>query len=423
MFRKIYLLGIVSVLVLLIGVGQGNTAGAQAALQAENTPTPTTVPSPHLSLAITSVLVVDLNENTHIDPGDTIRYKIEYRNSGNAAVTNIVLVDDYDESAIVRIENISPSGLDVNTMLQWKFDTLGAGEEGRVIFDAVIKDAFPPDGPIEVENIAMISSEETESLTASNVIEVQIPKLGLSKTRELLGDLNSNGQPDPGDTLHYTITVTNLGAIEASDIQLVDNYDETALEQPLGISAGGVNNGDIISWQSDVLQIDDSFTVTYEVTLKSKIKFGTTVVGNEVTLSGLGFDNQTAKDTFEIEVQPTQTPLPTQTVPAATPPSPVVAVGTSGNIQISPNSLVILVGLLIFGGYCVLVILSVLDREKDKTDENEPEKNYTGLIRDGFIITLIVGAVLTLSLGGAIPHSAATGILGTVAGYLLKRGK
>jgi uncharacterized repeat protein (TIGR01451 family) len=416
MLRKFFSWGIVAGLVFWMGTLLVNTEVVRAALQETITPEPTIVVGAHLSLEknIENELIGDLNENGVIDPGDTIRYTIVYLNSGEERVTDVVLLDDYDESAITRIENISPSGLDDGSILQWNFDTIAPGERGSVTYDAVIKDVFPADGSVEIPNIAMISSNQTESLTASYSVEVQVPKLGISKTRVIQGDLNSNGQPDPGDTLLYTITVTNLGMVEAYDILLIDDYDEALFNQPLEITLGGVNDGNMIEWHFDEsLQPDTQEIVSYGITLKMNFPIGTTLVENTANLSGEGFDNKSAEDTFEIEFQPTLTP--TEAPPSATPVPPPLVSGTSEGIEFEGKYLLFMVGFLILAGFIVLVILSsgdILD-----------EENRADVIRDGFIITLVVGAVLTLALAGAIEHSATTGILGTVAGYLLKSGK
>lgn len=49
-----------------------------------------------------------------------------------------------------------------------------------------------------------------------------LPWLDATKTVTLLTDLNTNGAVDSGDTLHYTITVNNFGAIPATGVTLTD---------------------------------------------------------------------------------------------------------------------------------------------------------------------------------------------------------
>jgi len=49
-----------------------------------------------------------------------------------------------------------------------------------------------------------------------------LPEVVISKQADLAIDLNSNGQADPGDTLQYTLTVRNNGAVTAFNVAITD---------------------------------------------------------------------------------------------------------------------------------------------------------------------------------------------------------
>jgi uncharacterized repeat protein (TIGR01451 family) len=60
--------------------------------------------------------------------------------------------------------------------------------------------------------------------------------------------------PDPvnaGGTLNYTITVTNNGTANATNVTIVDNYDETVLN--ITDTDGGVDDGDTITWDGGII--------------------------------------------------------------------------------------------------------------------------------------------------------------------------
>jgi uncharacterized repeat protein (TIGR01451 family) len=50
-----------------------------------------------------------------------------------------------------------------------------------------------------------------------------VPVVDAQKTVVIQNDLNSNGVVDPGDTLRYTITTTNIGALPAANVVLTDS--------------------------------------------------------------------------------------------------------------------------------------------------------------------------------------------------------
>ena len=56
----------------------------------------------------------------------------------------------------------------------------------------------------------------------TTVVVGNLPLVYALKTVQLAGDANGNGYVDPGDTLQYTITVTNSGATPATGVVLTD---------------------------------------------------------------------------------------------------------------------------------------------------------------------------------------------------------
>ncbi|WP_243370445.1 isopeptide-forming domain-containing fimbrial protein [Geotalea sp. SG265] len=56
----------------------------------------------------------------------------------------------------------------------------------------------------------------------TTVVVGNLPLVYALKTVQLAGDVNGNGLVDPGDTLQYTITLTNSGATQASGVILTD---------------------------------------------------------------------------------------------------------------------------------------------------------------------------------------------------------
>src|SRR6266568_5906584 len=56
----------------------------------------------------------------------------------------------------------------------------------------------------------------------TTVVVGNLPLVYALKTVQLAGDVNGNGLVDPGDTLQYTITVTNSGATPATGVALTD---------------------------------------------------------------------------------------------------------------------------------------------------------------------------------------------------------
>jgi len=69
-------------------------------------------------------------------------------------------------------------------------------------------------------------SDDPDTVTANDPtrdIVGNLPLVDAQKTVALQIDVNGNGQVDPGDTIRYTIVITNSSAVPATGVRLVDN--------------------------------------------------------------------------------------------------------------------------------------------------------------------------------------------------------
>ncbi|MEL6544358.1 MAG: hypothetical protein AAFQ82_07015, partial [Myxococcota bacterium] len=65
------------------------------------------------------------------------------------------------------------------------------------------------------------------------------PSLSATKVWELVGDVDSNGRPDPGDTIRYTILTTNRGSEAAQSLNVVDELPSSVNFVPGSITLDG----------------------------------------------------------------------------------------------------------------------------------------------------------------------------------------
>ena len=114
-----------------------------------------------------------------------------------------------------------------------------------------------------------------------------IPILILHKgvAEQPVPDLDGDGKVDPGDTIKYTISYSNTGQITATNVILVDDYDEALIESVANITGGGKEDGNTITWDLGALAAGEGDLISYEATLKGALPPGTTALGNEATIS------------------------------------------------------------------------------------------------------------------------------------------
>jgi uncharacterized repeat protein (TIGR01451 family) len=236
---KTLLVGLVAVgvsLVSFLGYSVFRPEGSVVAA-AFQTPIPIAEPAPSLTVVKTGALELagDLDADGIIDPGDTIKYTIVYSNTGVVTATNVTIVDDYDETLIASIPNISGEGVDDGETITWDLGPLAPGVGSSVFYESTLRDGFPP-GSTPIENTAKIASDGVALASASKAVVVKRPRLTLLKERDLVKDANDDGTPDPGDTLKYTIYYDNTGEVGATQVTIEDDYDQNCVVNITNIS-------------------------------------------------------------------------------------------------------------------------------------------------------------------------------------------
>ncbi|WP_308366193.1 MULTISPECIES: isopeptide-forming domain-containing fimbrial protein [unclassified Microbulbifer] len=185
-------------------------------------------------------------------PGDTLRYTITIENTGDenaiaatlrdqvpANTTYVVNSTTLNGAAVADVDGSTPlsAGMPINSSGEEE-GFIGATEGTQpvtVTFDVTINDVR--DGTI-ISNQGFVNGEgagsgpfaekpsddPTTDTPDDPTIDIvgDVPLLIVQKTVEIAVDNLSAGIVDPGDTLRYTITVTNMGGVDATDAVLTD---------------------------------------------------------------------------------------------------------------------------------------------------------------------------------------------------------
>ncbi|HBL78895.1 MAG TPA: hypothetical protein DDZ79_02615, partial [Aequorivita sp.] len=182
----------------------------------ENDPTITEL-CQNPSIALIKVGVAnDENGNGCADVGETILYTFSVKNTGNVALTDILVTDP--------MVSVAGGPIDLN-----------AGEEDTTTFTAVytITQTDIDTGFIEnqatAEGLAPNGDQVTDQSDNNSYLEndptitelCQNPSISLEKTG-VFNDTNGNGAADIGETISYSFTVTNTGDVTLYNIMITD---------------------------------------------------------------------------------------------------------------------------------------------------------------------------------------------------------
>ena len=198
------------------------------------------------------------NNDGVIEAGDLIKYTIVATNTGNVTLFDVEIIDslkngngntlDIDTSAWVK-RDIAPGKEEIYTAFyQIDQDT---ADSGKVINTAFAK-AVKPDG------IAFVSLADsvTVSMTAT-------PSISILKKVENNG---TNDKMDVGETIDYTITITNTGNVTLDNITLTETLtDGKGIVTDLLNEMTLVSINDATTTQTSITSLEVGDKATYNV--------------------------------------------------------------------------------------------------------------------------------------------------------------
>jgi len=179
------------------------------------------------------ILLTKQVDNTTPNAGDTITYTITVTNNGTAIVTGLEVTDALPEGLTYGLV-VPSTGMWSSPV--WNVGTLVVGATASITINAVV--GLDQGGKILTNTVSNEQDQEDSNATEDNptaTITVTSSDLVTVKTV-------SDDTPNEGDTITYTITVTNNGGSDATGVSLTDNL-------PIGVTyvsdngLGLFNNG------------------------------------------------------------------------------------------------------------------------------------------------------------------------------------
>nr|WP_261779906.1 hypothetical protein [Paenibacillus xylanexedens] len=182
-----------------------------------------------------NVAVVKSTTSTAAAVGDTVTYSILVTNSGIAPVNNIQLSDPIPAGASFVTGSVTVNGVAqpaANPAGGISLGTLAPGASATITFSIRV-DTIPPSGQLSNRSTVSFTSGAFSSTTFSNTVVTSVfqPILSAQKTA-------STQNATVGDTVSYTVTVSNTGNYGAQ-INLTDNIPAGTILVPNSVIVNG----------------------------------------------------------------------------------------------------------------------------------------------------------------------------------------
>ncbi|MFV0394766.1 MAG: hypothetical protein ACK5LC_10275 [Coprobacillaceae bacterium] len=248
---------------------------------------------------VTDKEVSDANGDGKAAPGEVLTYTITGTNSGTAEATAITVKDSltdvlpYVEDIGTTVVTVNVAGTETTKTIQQLVDgftiTLGAGESVTITFSVTVLSTLDVDTVTEIRNTATIGGTPDEE-----IIETGKPNIVTDKE---VNDTNGDGKAAPGEVLTYTITGTNNGTAEATNITVQDSltnvlpYVEDTGTTVVTVNVAGTETTKTIQQLIDgftiTLGAGEIVTITFSVTVLSTLDVDTvTEIRNTATIGG-----------------------------------------------------------------------------------------------------------------------------------------
>ncbi|MFU8890107.1 MAG: hypothetical protein ACNA76_00415, partial [Anaerosomatales bacterium] len=190
--------------------------------------------------------------------GDEVTYTFVVTNTGNVPLTS-VLIDDDHLGIIATIDELAVGESQTFTR------TVAITEPTT---NVVVATGTPPEGePVTDTDEAFVDIDEF----------LGFPDLGVKKSAD-------RTKADPGDTITYTVVITNYGSAAASDYVVEDTFDQRYLAV-VDAAGGVVSNGQITWTFAEPLAAGASRTITYKMLVSENMPDGTTYLDNVVVVT------------------------------------------------------------------------------------------------------------------------------------------
>ncbi len=155
-------------------------------------------------------------DNSTPNEGDTIIYTLTFTNNGPAQATNLSITDLLP-AGVTYVSDDGGAAYDSGTGL-WTIGTLNNGATATLNITATVD--VGTSGNTITNTITVVSADQSDSNTTADDPSEDIV---VGNDADLVtGKTVNNGTPNEGDTIIYTLTLTNNGPAQATNLSITD---------------------------------------------------------------------------------------------------------------------------------------------------------------------------------------------------------
>ena len=222
------------------------------------------------------------NNRMVMGPGNELSYTYTIFNRGDVAAKNVILESEFPLSSLALNSNFTDHDSNDGKTV-WSIGNIKAGETKEITVPAKIADTYGQNGQLPLPLSAVVYGDQKDANSEDNSDTLMI-YVGKDKKQKdqpsrtfpakfVIEKSADKTQAEPGDSVNYTIKLTNRGG-PVFDSLLVDTLRDA--------------DGNILSeqeWPLEKIKNDETITITYTINLPKDLKDG--IYTNTAQLVGL----------------------------------------------------------------------------------------------------------------------------------------
>ncbi len=255
---------------------------------------------------------------TSATAGDTLVYTLSVTNSGSHDAQNITISDTVPTGTVFDAAGSTggwscvdgdPAGTACTSVIA----SLAAGADTTLAF-AVRVDNPIAAGVTQIENTASAADDgafgedptpENNSVSDIDTLEDVRPQMAFTKTDQLLTDADSSGNASAGDTLRYTVIITNSGNQTAGSVIFNDSTpaNTSLVIGSVTTTTGSITSGNTAGDTDVSVDLGDlegggsgSATITFDVLIDDPLDASVASISNQGVVSGSNFPDGSSDD-------------------------------------------------------------------------------------------------------------------------------
>src|SRR5690606_31845343 len=210
-----------------------------------------------------------------------LTYTITVTNTGNVALTGVVISDDIPANT-TYVPGSASAGFTLNgNTLSWTED-IALGGSVSVSFRVKVADDLT--GIAAITNIATVNGPGTPQ--EPEAPEVPTDPVSDYTSVKSVTDASGDGRAQAGEELTYTITVTNTGNVALTGINISDDIPANTTYVPGSARTGFTLYGNTLSWTEDIA-LGGNVSVSFRVKIADDLT-GIAAITNIATVTGPG---------------------------------------------------------------------------------------------------------------------------------------